>query len=103
MVTAIPDIETKLTAIWAEMASQEDLVATLDQYGVHDSEAVQQIGEYITDHAEYEAAYNYMVVVLELVPFKLSGPNVVSLLEVGLTFGFKTDRDEDDQYRRGPR
>lgn len=102
-MTEPPDIETKLMAIWSEIAAQSDLVANLSEYGVRDNKAVQRIGEWIDHHGEYDEAYTTLVAILEKVPFKLSGPNAVRLLEVGLIFGYKTGRIEDAYYRRPTR
>ena len=49
---------------------------------------------------EYGLAYEYLVGAIELHPFVLSGKAVISLLELGLVFGFKSDRPEDRAFDR---
>jgi hypothetical protein len=60
---------------------------------------MKQIREFV-EVGEYGIAYESMVADIEALPFVLSGKAAVSLLELGLLFGYKTDRDEDREFDR---
>lgn len=60
---------------------------------------MKQIREFV-EVGEYGIAYESMVAHLEALPFVLSGKAAVSLLELGLLFGFKTEREEDREFDR---
>lgn len=99
-MTDLLEIEKKLLTIWTEVAGQMDL---LENESIDERKWISELDELISHHGEYGVAYDTMVDMFERVPIKLTGPTAVRLLEVGLTFGYKTDRDEDEQYRRNPR
>jgi hypothetical protein len=61
---------------------------------------MKQIFEYIDLAGEYEVAYEILMATVEAYPFLLSGKAAVCLLELGLLFGYKTERKEDDLFDR---
>jgi hypothetical protein len=60
---------------------------------------MRDVRKWTEDHGEYGLAYEAMVVELERGAFRLSGRAAVKLLEVGLLFGFKTERPQDKRFK----
>jgi hypothetical protein len=58
-------------------------------------EQIVQIREFIELAGECEIAYESIIALLELLPFKLTNTTVIKLIEVSLLMKYKTDRDED--------
>jgi hypothetical protein len=93
-------IRDRLRMILAEFCEQSHLANHFGGEFLSFNEELEQIREFVEDAGEYGIAYECMVSVLEKVPFALSGKAAVSLLEVGLLFGYKTDRPCDKPYDR---
>lgn len=53
-----------------------------------------KICEWLDPAGEYGLAYEFLVSLLESFDLKLSGNDVIKLLEVGLYFGFKFEGEE---------
>jgi hypothetical protein len=88
----IKTIETGLLCILGELETQPEIAAHFPNDIMPYNELMQQLHEWITDAGEYGIAYESIVSLLEIMPFKLSGQAAVKLLEVGLLFGYKTTK-----------
>jgi hypothetical protein len=91
-------VETRLRRILDELERQADVSAAYRADALSFSDEMAQIREYIEVAGEYGAAYESLVATIESHPFVLSGKAAVSLLEVGLLLGYKTDRNEDKEF-----
>jgi hypothetical protein len=96
--TPTASIEQKLSLILSEVANQVTVGSTFPADQMSFEDEISQIREWVTLHGEYGIAYESLVAILEGFPFKLSGPAAVTLLEVGLTFKYKTERAEDAAF-----
>lgn len=93
------EIDLRLAMILGEMSGQEHLAGSYGPEVLSFAEEMAQIQEFI-EVGEEGLAYESIVGSLENVPFTLTGRSAVALLEVGLFFGFKSDRPEDEWLRR---
>jgi hypothetical protein len=93
-------VELNLISVLLEIEAQPEVGAMFPSELQSYSDQITQLREYIEDAAEYGIAYESLVSMLEVFPFKISGPTVIKLLEVALLLGFKTDRAEDAQFDR---
>jgi hypothetical protein len=93
-------IEIRLLTVLKELESQEKVSANYPPHVLQFSDEMKQIHEYVELAGEYGLAYESLVATIESNPFVLSGKAVISLLELGLLFGFKTDRKEDLPFDR---
>lgn len=91
-------VESKLIKVLDELSVQHTVgnLFPADQMSFIDE--VAQIREWIVSHGEYGIAYESLVATLEQFPFTLTGPTAVLLLEIGLTFRFKSEREEDREF-----
>lgn len=91
-------IEANLTEILAEISKQPTVGMSFPIEQQSYTEQIEQIREYIEEAGEYGIAYESMISMLEIYPFKLSGCVAIRLLEVGLLMKFKTERTEDSRF-----
>lgn len=63
-----------------------------------DPSSLDALVELIDAHGEYGIAYESLVALLESEDLPLRSASAVKLLEVGLLFGFKTDRPDDMKF-----
>jgi hypothetical protein len=91
-------IEDRLLAILAEMEEQPEVAVHYEPGLIPYDSEMRQLREFIEVGGEYGIAYEAIVASLEHYPFRLSGITAVKLLELGLTFRFKTDREEDSAF-----
>jgi hypothetical protein len=93
------ELTKRLMLVLVELEAQPEISPfypkNLQPYGEH----MAQLREWL-EHRELGIAYESIVATLENIPYKLSGKAAVSLLEVGLILGFKTDRKEDKVFDR---
>jgi hypothetical protein len=98
-VNTSPDlIKENLHAVFLEMADQPAVGASYPPNQADFGGHMGLLREWIEDHREYGLAYESIVEALETLPFRLSGAAAVKLLEVGLLFGFKTERHQDARF-----
>jgi hypothetical protein len=88
-----------LLGILEELEHQQHVAATYSDKFLSYTDEMKQIREFI-EVGEYGLAYEYLVGAIELHLFVLSGKAVIALLELGLTFGFKTERSDDIAFDR---
>jgi hypothetical protein len=93
-------IESCLLDIFAEIKDQEDVGRLFTPNQMSFSKEKELIFEFIDLAGEFGLAYEYMGGMLELYPFKMSGPAVVKLLDVGLLWGYKSNLPKDDLFNR---
>lgn len=97
-------VATRLRLLFDEMRAQEADVATMYESSSRgfDSE-FDEISEYLNEAHEFGIAYEVLVCNLEFATYVLSAKASLALLEVGLLFGFKTERASDEIFdRRSP-
>jgi len=94
--------EECLLLIIGELSTQHDVGNTFPPSLLSFTDWIDHLQEY-TEHREWGIAYESLVATLEQYPFTLSGPASVKLLEIGLLFGFKTEREEDAGFDRRTR
>lgn len=88
----------KMIQIYLEIRSQHDVGALISDSQLSFNEQMNNIYEYINDAGEHEIAYELIICLLEMYPFVISSLNAVLLVEIALSFKYKTDRDVDKQY-----
>jgi hypothetical protein len=93
-------METRLLRILGELERQAEVAAAYPANALPFSEEMKQIREFIEVAGEYGVAYESLVAAIESHPFVLSGKTAISLLELGLLLGYKTDRNEDHGFDR---
>jgi len=91
-------VESRLIMILKEMDVQAEVAESYSDDVLSFSDEMEQVREFIEVAGEYGLAFELMVVALEAHPFILSGRAAVALLELGLIFGYKTDRIEDERF-----
>jgi hypothetical protein len=91
-------VEPRLLEVLGEVEAQTKVASSYAESFLPFVEEMRQIREYIEVAGEYGLAYETLVAAIEIHPFVLSGKAAISLLEVGLIFGFKTDREEDSFF-----
>jgi hypothetical protein len=91
-------IEDNLLALASEMKSQLQLGNQLSPDQLSLEEQIAQLYEFIELAGEFEIAYELIISLLEILPFKLTGKTVVGLVEVSLLMRYKSDRDEDKVF-----
>lgn len=89
-------VEANLSSVLREMSAQPEAVDPTDRGRFEEN--MSGVRENIEHHAEYGIAYEAMIRELEAGEFRLSGRAAIKLLEVGLLFGFKTERPEDKRF-----
>jgi hypothetical protein len=89
-------VEANLSSVIREMSAQPEAADPKDPASFE--ELMSDVRKWIEDHGEYGVAYEAMVAELERGEFRLSGRAAVKLLEVGLLFGFKTERPQDKRF-----
>jgi hypothetical protein len=89
-------IEANLSAVLLEMSAQPEAADPEHRAGFEGE--MFRVREWIEHHAEYGIAYEAMVATLDAGEFRLSGRAAIKLLEVGLLFGFKTERPKDSRF-----
>jgi hypothetical protein len=94
------EIETRLLRLLAELEGQVGVAAAYPANALPFSSEMKQIREFIEVAGEYGLAYESLVAAIESHPFALSGKTAVSLLELGLLLGYKTERNEDREFDR---
>ena len=94
------ELRVRLLCVLEELESQRNVASAYSDKFLSYDEQMTQIREFIEVAGEYGLAYEYLVGAIELHPFVLSGKAVISLLELGLVFGFKSDRPEDRAFDR---
>jgi hypothetical protein len=95
-------IENNLNFILGEMKAQPEVAQHYPRDGLTYDEHLAQIHEFIDDAGEYGLAYEYIVAVLDSIPFRLTGAAAVKLLEIGLLMGFKSEQEIDKRFDRRP-
>jgi hypothetical protein len=95
----LANVRQRLIMVLNEMqqCADEDEATSRDEFTGFFASTIE---EWICYANELGIAYESMVCSLEQGPFTLSGKAAVALLEVGLLFGFKTDRPEDQPFDR---
>ncbi|MEY3172991.1 MAG: hypothetical protein RLZZ436_904 [Planctomycetota bacterium] len=93
-------IKERLLAVLGEIKQQVQLSSYFGGESLSFDEEMEQIREYLEDAGEFGIAYEVLVANLEQVPFMISGRAAISLLEVALLLGYKTDREQDWIYDR---
>lgn len=93
-------IEDNLNFILGEMRGQSEVAQHYPPDGLSYDEHMTQIHELVTEAGEYGLAYEYIVGALESIPFRVTGPAAVKLLEVGLLMGFKSEQKIDKRFDR---
>jgi len=91
-------VESRLHLIMLELRSQSHLSNYFGGETLSLDEELENIREYIEDAGEYGIAYESIVSLLENAPFVLTSKAAVSLLEVGLLLGYKSDKPCDVLY-----
>lgn len=94
------EIQVRLERILDELTRQSDVSASYPPDTLPFDEEMKQVREYIDVGGEYGIAYESLVATIESHPFVLSGKAAISLLELGLLFGYKTGLDEDRVFDR---
>jgi hypothetical protein len=95
----VDQIKDRLKIIISEIQNQSHIGELFSNDGLSFSDLIDQLYEYV-DCNEQGIAYETVVVYLEECPFVLSGRTSVALLELGLLFGFRTERPEDLKFKR---
>jgi hypothetical protein len=93
-------IEENLLIILSEMKAQPYVANALPPNMMSYSEQLKQVEEFIRSAGEYDIAYENLIALMEIAPVSLSGRASIKLLEVGLLFGFKTEREVDADFDR---
>lgn len=93
-------IEKNLSFVLAELGSQPKVASFFPPESLCYQEQIDQLSVWVNDAGEYGLAYENVVSMLEVFPFKLSAKAAIKLLEVGLIFGFKTELDSDTGFDR---
>jgi len=86
--------------VLAELDTQPESAVDIGPNELSFQEQLTQIREFAEEANEVGVAYESIVCLLESSKLVLSGPASISLLEVGLLFGFKTERAEDAKFDR---
>jgi hypothetical protein len=94
------ELESRLLRVLTELEKQEGVSSSYPSGVLAFVDEMKQIHEYIEIAGEYGIAYETLVATIEAHPFVLSSRAVISLLELGLLFGYKTDRKEDSRFDR---
>jgi hypothetical protein len=94
------EIQRRLLCILSELERQSDVAVTYSKDHLSFADKMNQIREFATFAGEYGLAYESLVATIQSHPFLLSGRAAISLLELGLTFGFKTELAEDCAFDR---
>jgi hypothetical protein len=94
------DVKERLLYILNDLEGQPVVSATYPANALSYDEEMQQIREFVEVAGEYGLAYESLVAAIECHPYVLSGRAAISLLELGLFLGYKTERDEDKVYER---
>jgi hypothetical protein len=94
MLTQENIVESKLIKVLDELSVQHTIGNSFPADQMSFIDEVAQIRDWIVRHGEYGIAYESLVAILEQVPFILTGPTAVLLLEIGLTLRFTTDHSE---------
>ena len=98
-MTDLELIDSNLTRLLNEMASQSSVGEAFDRSCMSFNDHMRSIREYI-DVGEAGLAYELMICLLEEYPFAVTGPAIVGLVEVALIFGYKTERAKDVRFRK---
>ncbi len=93
-------IEENLLVVLRELKAQPYVASALQPDMMSYCEQLDQIEEFICFAGEYGMAYENLVSLMEVSPITLSGIASIKLLEVGLIFGFKTEREIDADFDR---
>lgn len=96
-------IESNLLAVLAEIQDQEDVGKTFPPDRMSFLENKEFVRELLEVAGENGIAYESLVGMLELHPFKISGPIAIKLLEVALLMGYKSELPEDAVFDRRKR
>jgi hypothetical protein len=94
------ELESRLLAVLKELERQEQVSTNYPPHVLQFADEMKQIHEYVELAGEYGLAYESLVATIESHPFVLTGKAAISLLEIGLLLGFKTDRKEDRHFDR---
>lgn len=97
-------IKPRLSLLLDELSAQQSLANGYSEAELSFDDEMSQIREFIEHAGEYGLAYEYIVSAIESHPFQLSAKAAVSLLELGLLLGFKSNRERDAPFdlRRDP-
>lgn len=91
-------VARNLGSVLDEMESQTEVGKLYPPELMSFDEQMEQLRQYIEYAGEYAVAYESIVATLEEIPFVLSGPAAIKLLEVGLLMRYKTGRPEDSEF-----
>lgn len=80
MTTNSDFVEANLLALLGEISAQVEVGDLFPAYMQSFSEQIEQLREYIEDAGEYRVAYEVLVSMLEVFPFRLSGKGAIKLL-----------------------
>jgi len=94
------EIQIRLLYIVKELEQQTEVAATYSTTSLPFAAEMSQIREFATLAGEYGLAYESLVEAIQSHPFVLSGQAAISLLELGLIFGFQTELAVDRQFDR---
>lgn len=92
-------VRERLQILLTEMHDQLQVANYFGDETLSLKEEIEQIREFV-DVGEYGIAYESIVSALESAPFNITGHAAVSLLELGLLFGYKSEKSSDSQYDR---
>jgi len=94
------DVEKRLRLVLRELEHQPSVGSSYSADELPFDEEMQQLSEYIETAAEYEVAYETIVMTISKHPYVLSGTGAIALLETGLILGYKTSQKEDSIFDR---
>ena len=90
-------IEERLLKVVGELEVQTAVASSYAAGMLPFADEMARIREFV-DGGEYGLAYELEVATIETHPFVLSAAAAIALLELGLLFGFKTDREKDAAF-----
>jgi hypothetical protein len=93
-------LEVRLLKVLKELEQQPHVSHSYPPNRLSFPDEMKQIREYIEVAGEYGLAYDLIVAELEVHPFVLSGKAAISLLELGLLIGYKSDEEKDGVFDR---
>jgi hypothetical protein len=95
-------LEDNLLSVIDELETQSHLGNKIPSNILSLEEQIAQWREFIELAGEYEIAYESIIALLEILPFKLTSITAIKLIEIALLLRYKTDRDEDKIFDSRP-
>lgn len=101
MSESLEFIAARLRLLFDEMRAQKGHVMAVYASSARGFDLeFEQLGEYIDDANELGIAYEVLVCNLEFAPYVLTAQASLAILELGLLFGFRTERPCDEIFDR---